>query len=635
MRISWAQPSLSRDFALLSMAVLFVLALVSGWVTYETYEKHYKKVTTDLGKEAIRIDRVLSTELGNASYMLASLGRQIIIDPERDYTKLAQSLKAFDNKNHIYSIFSWSNIDKKMVISSNSGVLEEPVDISDRDFIQEAGTDSWKMHIGRPIEGRVSERWVIPVAMGITDSTGKFIGIIAISLDIAVLTKQIQDVVGREGISFSVMNRDKNNDLITLMEVSYNNNSIGNNFPKQMIENIDFDKNQAGLITKGSLVWGTGIYSYYRASENFPYVILMGYDANYSDETVRTMLWSRLLQMLAIAIFFVMFLWIVRVRVVNPVLNMTDTIASIVRGEKFTHVSKKSSVEIEDMAAQVKKVSKYIDETRRIENELRNKMFLLKKAKENAEFNVRSKSEFLAYVAQEIRMPLNNIIGFAQVLKDQVADTIEGRKYKQYATDIYAIANQLIGKIQDVLLYSKVDNGYVALQENNLEVIAVINASLRQISDKLQSNKTSIKVNLHEPMPKLLADEFRLQQIIINLLLVTLDDTAPDSVITLDVNIVSEHRDKQYLAFIINKPNIDSPAQDKLQKLAEKLFSASEQNSNNTVRNAIKSEQEDLRLELVKILVALHGGVFYINTDGDEVRSYIAFFPTSRLVFQY
>ncbi len=114
MRNSWVQPSLSRDFKLLAAAVLFVLVLISGWVTYRTYNRQSERITNDLEKEAVRIENTISNEMGDASYMLASLGRQIVIDPNRDYTRLAQALKSFDNKSHIYSIFSWTDTDKKL-----------------------------------------------------------------------------------------------------------------------------------------------------------------------------------------------------------------------------------------------------------------------------------------------------------------------------------------------------------------------------------------------------------------------------------------------------------------------------------------------------------------------------------------
>ncbi len=634
MRFSWAQPSLSRDFVLLSLVVLVALGLISGWVTYSTYEKHYDSITTDLNKESIRIEKVFSTELGDASYMLASLGRQIAIDNERDYTKLAQSLTSFDSKNNIYSILSWINTDKKIVVSSNRGVLEDPVDISDRDFIQKAAIEPWKMHIGRPIEGRVSGRWVIPVAMGITDYTGKLMGIVSISIDIIVLTEQIRDLVKRDGISFAVISRNVSKDLIILTEISNDPDFIKHNFDLEQIKEFDFEKNIGGLLTKGNPAWASGTYAYYRVAENFPYIILMGYEANFSDKAVRNILWSRLLQIFIVAIFFVVFLWIVRIRVINPVLDMTTTVSSLVKGDRFSLPVKKNSVEMEALATQLKNVAQYIDETRRIEDELRNKMFLLKKAKENAEFNVRSKSEFLAYIAQDMRMPINNIIGFSQVLKDQVYGAIENRKYKQYANDIYVIANQLIAKIQDILQYSKIDNGYVTLQENNLEVISIVNASLRQIADKLHINKISVKVDLHEPLPRLLADEFRMQQILINLLLASIERIELGSVVTLEVVVLNEYREQQFMAFMINRPNAEHFGQKELSKLAEALSDTTYQRGSKDDKKLLNNEYSDLRLEIARILINLHGGKLYVDDEIGEISRYILFFPASRLVFQ-
>ena len=629
---SWAQPSLSRDFKLLAAAVLFVFVLISGGITYRTYEKHSERIAVDLEKEAQRIESVISREMENVSFMLTSLGRQIIIvEPERDYTKISNILKSFDNKNYIYSIFSWTDVDKKLVVSSNKGILKDPVDISDRDFIQQASADSWKLHIGRPIEGRVSGKWVIPVSMGITDYTGKFLGIISISLDIDILTEQILNLARRDGISFALVSKE----MVKLAEISENKNFINDNFPAKKFVDVDFDKNPSGLISKGSIVWGTGVYSYYRTSENYPYIVLIGYDADYSDETVNTMLWSRLLMILAVAIFLFSFLWIVRLRVIKPVLDMTTIVSSIARGEKFVPMQQNGPVEIEGLSKQVQLVSKYIDENKRIESELRNKMFLLKKSRENSEINMLSKSEFLAYVAQDMRMPINNIIGFSQVLRDQVYGAIENRKYRQYANDIFVIANQLIDKIQNIILHSKAEIGHIDLQEKSLDVSGALSAILRQMTEKLQSRKTSVKIQIDNDIPNLLVDEFRFQQIISNLLLILLDEIVEDEFIRFEAKVVNEHRDRQFLVLIIGSSSSTPVSQDRLFALASKLFASM---SNNSVvsQNLKTAENEitDLRFILAKTLAELHSGVLYTEVLDDKVQNYLIFFPSSRIVFK-
>lgn len=629
---SWAQPSLSRDFKLLALAVLFVFALISGAITYRTYEKHAERVAVDMEMEAQRIEGVISKEMENVGFMLTSLGRQIIIESDQhDYNKISQLLKSFDNKNYIYSIFSWTDVDKKLVVSSNKGILKEPLDLSDRDFIQMASSDSWKLHIGRPIEGRVSGKWVIPVSMGISDYTGKFIGIISISIDIDILTEQIHNLVRRDGISFAVVSRD----MVKLAEISDNKNFITDNFPATKFVEVDFDKNPSGLISKGSIVWGTGVYSYYRASEKYPYIVMLGYDANYSDEAVYTMLWSRLLMIVAVALFLMSFLWIVSLRVIKPVLDITGIVSSIARGEKFIPMAQKGSVEIEGLAAKVQLASKYIEENKRIESELRNKMFLLKKAKEDSEINMRSKSEFLAYVAQDMRMPINNIIGFSQVLKDQIYGAVENRKYRQYANDIFVIANQLIDKIQNVILHSKSEIGHIDLQERPLDVGLAVSAVLRQMTEKLQSKKASVKVQLDSDIPNLLADEFRFHQIISNLLLILLEEIEPDEFIRFEAKLVNEHRDRQFLVLIIGNSSSAPVSQDRLFALSSKLFAAMSHNSS-AGNNLKTSEKEitDLRFILAKTLTEMHSSILHTEMHDDKVQNYLLFFPSSRIAFK-
>ena len=625
MKNSWAQPSLSRDFTLLSAAVVFILLLVSAWVIYATYDAHVARVRHDLEKESNRIDHAISMEMGNVEYMLSSLGRQIAIDPNRDLTKLAQSLKSFDNKDHVYSIFTWTNNEHKMVVSSNKGVLDTPVDISDRDFIQEASNDSWKMHIGRPIEGRVSGRWVIPVGMGITDYTGKFIGIISISIDINKLIGQISDMVKRDGISFALVSKT----LIPIAEVSDDKKFASEAIAKKLVD-IDFEKIPNGFLTDGSLVWGTGSYSYYRLLSEYPYIVVMNYDSSYMDENVRVMLWSRLLQIMVVAAFFVSFLWIVRLRVIIPVLNMTRMVAAVARGKKVAINYKGGAVEMNDLATQVERVSEYISENKRVENELRHKMFQLKKMKENADIALHSKSEFLIYIAQEIRKPLSNMIGFSQIIKDQMYGAIE-IKYRNYAEDIFKTGNQLIAKMQDVLLHSKMEAGYISLQEKHIDVANLISAALRQMSDGLQAKKTTVKVLMPEIIFRLNADEFRLQQIITNLLMVLLEDITPESILNIEVKIIGEQRDKMFFAMVISKPEA------KIYEI-EKLISLATTNIDDEPysigKNIVTSELIDVRIGLVKLLALLHNGHIYIENTSGKAQSFVLFMPASRIIFE-
>lgn len=616
-RSSFAQPSLSRDFALLFAAVLLILVLISSWVTYSAYDKHIQRVQQDLQNEALRVDRSISMHMENVDYMLSSLGRQIAIDPSRDLTKLAQSLKSFDSTDNLYSIFTWTNNEHKMVVSSNKGVLEEPVDISDRDFIKEASTDSWKIHIGNPFVGRVSKHWVIPVGMGITDYTGKFIGIISLSIDINKITEQIRDMTKRDGISFSIVGKT----LIPITESSDNKNFASDVLAKKLVD-IDLVKNPSDFFVDGSFLFGTGSYSYYRVMDNYPYIVMMGYDVGSMDGNVRLLLWSRLAQVFIIASFFMLFFWFVRLRVIAPVVAVTDCVSDIANGKSPRIVYTAGSVEISALIAQVKRISDYLEENKIIDGELRHKIFQLKQAKELAEINLHSKSEFMIYISQEIRKPLSNIIGLAQTIKDQMYGQIENNKYTNSAEDIFKTGNQLIAKMQDVLLYSKIDAGYITLQEKPVDISEVVSSAIRQMADILQEKKISVKneENSQKILPKILADEFRLQQIINNIILLIVENSAPETVIYIDRKIIGSKRDEQFFAININNSEDEIYSDEALLALAEQSLPKTGYNS--------------LRLNLVAALAEIHEGSIYTDMIDGKPCGFVLFIPTNRILFE-
>jgi len=628
MKHSWTQPSLSRDFALLSASVLFVLCIISTWVTYATYTAHVQAVTADLEKESKQLETAIAMQMDDASYMLSSLGKQIVLEPDHNLTRLAQMLKSFDKKDYRYSILTWINPESQMEVSSNRGVLEKPVDISDRDFVKMAAVDPWKMVIGQPIEGRVSGRWVIPVALGITDYTGKFIGTVAISIDIKVLTDQLAQLSHQPGLNFTIADKK----LVPITQAPDAQDTDKQPFPIRQLENVNLSKNPSGLLARSNLFWEIGNYYYYRVSPNFPYAILLSYDAQYSDENVKDYLWYRLLQMVAMGVFFVLFLWITRVRMIKPVMEMTRIASEIARGKSFELPPSGGPVEIETFAVQLRKVSDYIAENKRIESELRHKVFQFMKAKELAEAQKRSQFEFLAYICQDIRTPLNSIVGDAQVMKDQMHGPMENRKYRQYVTDIFNTGTSLMHRTQDIISLAKLETGYLDLVVQPIDITEVINKSVRFISDKMQVEKLGIKIQLPEPVPRLMSDEFRLQQILTNLLSYASDHAQPEGIMTLEALFINEPKDKGVFVFIIGSHQPSPHKTEALLEMAEELLNA--QLHHTSASTSIFSDNHsNIGLELARILVEKHEGAIDITESPNGSVTIMVFFPGNRVRF--
>ena len=79
----------------------------------------------------------------------------------------------------------------------------------------------------------------------------------------------------------------------------------------------------------------------------------------------------------------------------------------------------------------------------------------LKKAKEDAEQANLAKSEFLAIVSHEMRTPLNPILGFANILRENTTNPTE----KEYLDHIILAANRQLEIIDDILNYTAMDRG--------------------------------------------------------------------------------------------------------------------------------------------------------------------------------
>jgi len=141
---------------------------------------------------------------------------------------------------------------------------------------------------------------------------------------------------------------------------------------------------------------------------------------------------------------------------------------------------------------------------------------LLEDALHMAQAASEAKTSFLSSVSHDIRTPMNAIIGFLALMKDE-ADRPE--IVREYIQRIDAASQHLLGLINDVLDMNKIESGSTTLNlaELNLaEVIEEINTIIRPQAKA--KNQTFEIFASHLNFEHLLGDKMRLNQILINLL---------------------------------------------------------------------------------------------------------------------
>lgn len=604
------QPSLHRDFALLSLFILFIFVLVSAWVAYETFEDHAEKVVQEMESEALRIDRALIVEIENASYILESMGRQILANDPSNFDAIAQLFNSFDKRSYAKSnIFNWSDAKQGLRVASNLGVLRKPIDVSDRDYVKKAIAEPWKVHVGRPIEGRVSQKWVLPISMGLARQNGEFLGVVAISLDVKELTNAISTVVKGSGVEFAITNKS----LSLLTEFAPEPDFFARTFDVDALTTVDFAQTKSELLSRPSLFESERVFRYFEVSSQFPFIIFIAHDPKNNGNIYQVIL-PRLAQLMVIALFLLFVLYTVRKRIIQPVIQLTGRTASIVRGESFQPELQSGPLEIFQLAQEIKRMCDYIDERKRIEGELRLKNAELTKIKEAAILTNQVKAEFFSHVGQELSEPVQLIIEEIETIKDQHFGPINNQHYAQHAHDIYDQAQQVLAMLQDIKAISEAETGLIALSEAELDIQFALQKCIRIFKERSHYN-IEASLDLNTAVPKLKADELRVKQLVLNILNFVAPQLDSGDVIRLSTQMKSGE-----MHVIVAYSATSTGRQPRAASGAFPMAATPQRN------------QLGLGMALAKLLIALHQGSLEIKTLPDRTTTITVRFPGSRVM---
>ncbi len=232
----------------------------------------------------------------------------------------------------------------------------------------------------------------------------------------------------------------------------------------------------------------------------------------------------------------------------------------------------------------------------------------------------RAKTDFLLTMSHELRTPVNAIMGFSEVMKQQLRGPLGDERYVDYAKDIYDRASHLLAVINNILDISRIEAGRLELDEQAVVIADEVTKALRQLEDEAKSADVRLVSDIEQDLPLLLGDTNKIRQIVINLVGNAVRYMPHSGTVT-----VRAHRDKQGgIVLAVEDDGAGMEPED-----VERVISPFVRLSNPMVR---AHDGTGLGLPLVKALVELHGGTFELTSKVGKGTMATSIFPKSHVI---
>jgi signal transduction histidine kinase len=214
----------------------------------------------------------------------------------------------------------------------------------------------------------------------------------------------------------------------------------------------------------------------------------------------------------------------------------------------------------------------------------------------------RAKSEFLATMSHEFRTPLNAIIGFSEMLREEYFGPLGSKTYKDYSADIHNSGRHMLDLVNDILDFSAIEASKRPMHMENFQLAGVLNDGLRSVEAQMRNKDLTLEYDVPVNLPDMHADKRSVYQIILNLLSNAVKFTDKGGSITVNASV----SDTEF-SITISDTGIGI--------VADKLATITEPFSQSHTDPHLAGTGTGLGLTIVKSLVDAHSGKMHIKSE--------------------
>ncbi|WP_444994288.1 ATP-binding protein [Aliikangiella sp. IMCC44359] len=253
--------------------------------------------------------------------------------------------------------------------------------------------------------------------------------------------------------------------------------------------------------------------------------VLVKYNKRELREIQHSIFISNIITSIIITVILAVFISIGLNRLIRPLTGLSRTMETAGKYGEYLRAEVDGATEIRQMASTYNQMMHRLEQANTelekhrdtLESEVEIRTQELKVARDTALTANRHKSEFLANISHELRTPLQAIIGYTDLVKEE----LEFECMDSQASDLNKAirsAHHLLGLINNILDLAKIEAGRMDLYLQSVDMEYLINDTLETIQPMAEANGNELQLIRGELSKSLLLDRQKMLQVFLNLL---------------------------------------------------------------------------------------------------------------------